>query len=279
MVNTDRLASSFMDLVSVDSVSRFEGDFAALLKKRLVALGAETAFDGAAHPAASTSGNLIARIDGGCKVSPLLFNAHMDTVEPGRGISATLNDGLFTSMGNTILGADDKSAIAILLEAVAVLKEQNLPHGPLELVFTICEEIGLLGVKHLAFEKLKSPYGYALDATDTDGLITHAPSASHFEIIVHGREAHAGSSPEKGINAIVLASKAIAGLPIGRIDWETTCNIGRIEGGLATNIVAPTATVTGEIRSHSDEKLKSLTEQFAAAFQSAVDEITDCFGV
>ena len=127
MVNADRLATTFRDLVAVDSVSRSEGDFAALLEKRLVSLGAETAFDGAAHPATSTSGNLIARIDGGCKAPALLFNAHMDTVEPGHGISATLNDGQFTSTGNTILGADDKSAIAILLEAIAVLKEQNLP--------------------------------------------------------------------------------------------------------------------------------------------------------
>ena len=275
MVNSDRLATTFRDLVTVDSVSRSEGDFAELLEKRLTALGAETAFDGAGHPAGSTSGNLIARIDGGVRVAPLLFNAHMDTVEPGRGISATLNEGRFTSSGKTILGADDKSAIAILLEVITLLEEQDLPYGPLEMVFTICEEIGLLGVKHLEFEQLNAPFGYALDATDVDGLITHAPSASHFKITVHGREAHAGSSPEKGINAIVLASKAIAGLPVGRIDRETTCNIGRIEGGLATNIVAPCATVTGEIRSHSDEKRIALEKQFANAFQAAVHDISN----
>ena len=275
MINADRLAVTFENLVAVDSVSRSEGNFAALLQKRFESLGAETTMDNAGTAAGSDSGNLIVRLPGRNNVSPLLFTAHMDTVEPGSDITATFSDGQFTSQGNTILGADDKSAIAILIEAVTILKEQNLKHGPLELVFTICEEIGLLGARHLEFEKLKAPFGYALDATDTDGLITQAPSANHFKVTVHGREAHAGSSPEKGVNAIVLASKAIANLPIGRIDQETTCNIGRFEGGLATNIVAPTATVTGEIRSHSDEKLEALTDQFTAAFHAAVGEVVD----
>ena len=199
----------------------------------------------------------------------------MDTVEPGRGIIPVFEDGRFTSAGKTILGADDKSAIAILLEILAVLKEHNLPHGPLELVFTVCEEIGLLGARHFDFDMLESSFGYALDATDPDGLITRAPAADHFTITVHGRQAHAGAAPEKGINAIVLAGKAIADLPNGRIDRETTCNIGSIEGGLATNIVAPQVTVKGEIRSHDENKLVALTEQVTSAFQLAVDNCHD----
>jgi tripeptide aminopeptidase len=275
MVNAQRLAQTFRDLVSVDSVSRSEGALAALLRRRFESLGAETIIDRAGPAAGSDSGNLIVRLSGRNEVPPLLFTAHMDTVEPGRGIAAVFSEGRFTSPGGTILGADDKSAIAILLEAVTVMQEMQLPHGPLELVLTVCEEIGLLGARHLEYDMLEAQFGYALDATDPDGLITHAPSANHFTIKIVGREAHAGSSPEKGINAIVLAARAIAGLPIGRIDRETTCNVGRIEGGLATNIVAPSVTVSGEIRSHSDRKLEALTDRITAAFQSVVDDVTD----
>jgi tripeptide aminopeptidase len=199
----------------------------------------------------------------------------MDTVEPGRGIVPVLTQGRFESAGETILGADDKSAMAILLEVLTVLQERNLPHGPLELVFTVCEEVGLLGSRNFDMGQLKARYGYALDATDPNGLITRAPAADHFTIIVHGRQAHAGSAPEKGVNAIVLAGKAIAELPNGRIDRETTCNIGRIEGGLATNIVAPKATVFGEIRSHDEGKLAAIAEQVTGAFQMAVDNFHD----
>jgi len=275
MIKAQRLAQTFRDLVAVDSVSRSEGALAALLQQRFESLGAEASIDQAGPAAGSDSGNLIVRLGGRNEVPPLLFTAHMDTVEPGHDIAAIFHDGRFSSAGSTILGADDKSAIAILLEVVEVLKEKKLPHGPLELVFTVCEEIGLLGARHLDFDRLEARFGYALDATDPDGLITHAPSANHFTITLFGREAHAGSSPEKGINAIVLAGKAIAGLPIGRIDRETTCNVGRIEGGLATNIVAPSVTVSGEIRSHSDRKLEALTDRITAAFQSVVDDVTD----
>jgi tripeptide aminopeptidase len=277
MVNAQRLARTFLELVEVDSVSRSEGTLAALLRQRFESMGAETMIDRAGPATGSDSGNLIVRLHGRDRVPPLLFAAHMDTVEPGRDIAAVFSQGRFSSAGNTILGADDKSAIAILLEVVAVLREMKRPHGPLELVFTVCEEVGLLGARHLEFDRLQARFGYALDATDPDGLVTHAPSANHFTVKIFGRAAHAGSSPEKGINAIVLAARAIAGLSIGRIDRETTCNVGRIEGGLATNIVAPWVTVSGEIRSHSDQKLEALTDRITAAFRSVVDDATDSF--
>lgn len=276
MVNADRLAATFKELVSVDSVSRSEGAFAALLRKRLESLGAETFVDGAGSAVGGDSGNLLARLAGPRPEAPaLLFSAHMDTVEPGRGIVPVCEKGRITSAGDTILGADDKSAIAILLEAITILREQKIPHGPLELIFTVCEEIGLLGIRHFDFKQLQAPFGFALDATDPDGLITRAPAADHFTITVHGRSSHGGAAPEKGINAIVLASKAIAELPNGRIDRDTTCNIGCIEGGLATNIVAPRATVTGEIRSHDEDKLMALSEKITGVFQRTVDNYHD----
>ena len=173
--------------------------------------------------------------------------------------------------GTTILGADDKSAIAILLETLNILKESDLQYGPLELVFTVCEEIGLQGAKHLDLSTVTATYGFALDATDTEGIVTRAPSANHFEFTIHGKDAHAGAAPEKGINAISLASKAIAKLELGRIDQETTCNIGIIEGGIATNIVPNLVKVKGEVRSHDEEKLTKITNEIVSSFEDVVE--------
>jgi tripeptide aminopeptidase len=272
MINTDRLADTFKQLVEIDSVSKQEGEFAGELQRQFEALGAETVVDDAGSPTGSNTGNLIVRLKGDRQVPPLLLNAHMDTVQPGEGIRAIYESGKFSSRGDTILGADDKSAVAILLETVRVLKENNLAHGPLELVFTICEEIGLIGAKNLDFSLISANYGYALDATDTEGIVTRAPSANRFQLTIYGKDAHAGAHPEKGINAIMLASKALSGLSIGRIDQETTCNIGKIEGGLATNIVPPTVTVCGEVRSHDEEKLNRVTKDILDAFEKTVNE-------
>ena len=271
MINTARLAQIFKFLVEIDSVSKEEGAIAQALKKILEELGAETTFDAAGEKIGSQSGNLIAKFKGPAAVPPLLLSAHMDTVEPGRGIQAILREGVFESDGTTILGADDKSAIAILIEAIRTLQENQLPHGPLELVLTVCEEIGLMGAKHLDFSLISAPYGYVLDATDTQGIITRAPAANHLEFEIYGKDAHAGASPEKGINAILLASRAIAGLEIGRIDPETTANIGIIKGGLATNIVPNRVTVKGEVRSHDENKLARITGKIVGAFKAAVD--------
>jgi tripeptide aminopeptidase len=271
MINRERLMDTFRFLVGIDSVSRQEGDIAKELKKILDSMGAETVFDGAGKMTGSNTGNLIARFKGNKNVDPLLLNAHMDTVEPGRGVVPVLKDGIFTSDGTTILGADDKSAIAVLLEVMMVLKEKKMACGPIEIVFTICEEIGLMGAKHLDMSLITAKYGYALDSTDTEGIITRAPSANKLEFKVHGRDAHAGAAPEKGINAIHLASKAIAGLELGRIDRETTCNIGIINGGIATNIIPNLVIVKGEVRSHDDEKLKRVTSDIISSFENTIE--------
>ncbi len=270
MINRERLMDALRFLVKIDSVSMQEGEIAKELKKILGSMGAETFIDNAGEKTGSNTGNLIAKFRGTENIPPLLLNAHMDTVEPGRGVVPVLKDGTFTSDGTTILGADDKSAIAVLLEVMTVLKEYNIPYGPIEMVLTTCEEIGLMGAKHLDMSLITAKYGYALDATDTEGIITHAPSANKIEFKVHGRDAHAGAAPEKGINAIHLASKAIAGLELGRIDKETTCNIGIINGGIATNIIPNLVTVKGEVRSHNDDKLKKVTSDIIASFENTV---------
>ena len=271
MVNRDRLGETFKFLVEIDSISKEEATISSEIKKILESLGAETVVDSAGDKIGGNSGNLIAKFKGNKQAPPLLLNAHMDTVEPGKGITAVLEEGIFTSDGTTILGADDKSAIAIILETIKIIQENDLPYGPIEIVLTVCEEIGLLGAKHLDLSLIESEYGYALDATDTEGIVTRAPSANRLEFKIHGKDAHAGAAPEKGINAILLASKAIAKLEIGRIDHETTCNIGMIEGGMAINIVPNLVTVKGEARSHDEEKLSKITNEIVSSFKGVVE--------
>jgi len=272
MINPERLAETFSSLVQIDSVSRNEAAICSELRNILNDMGTETFVDDAGNAVSSNTGNLIARFRGSVDVPVMMLNAHMDTVEPGNGVKPVYKDGVFTSDGTTILGADDKSAVAILLEVLTVLQEDSLPHGPLEVVLTICEEIGLQGAKNLDISQLTAKFGYALDATDTAGIVTRAPGANHLKFVVYGKDAHAGAAPEKGINAIVIASKAIAGLTIGRIDHETTCNIGVIQGGMATNIVPSQVMINGEVRSHDPKKLADLTQTIVSTFETAVQD-------
>ncbi|MGE0086473.1 MAG: M20/M25/M40 family metallo-hydrolase [Desulfococcaceae bacterium] len=271
MIDQNRLAETFRFLAETDSVSKDEARIFFELKKILESMGAEVVSDHAGAKIGSNANNLIARFKGNRNAPPLLLNAHMDTVGPGKGVKVLFKDGVFTSAGDTILGADDKSAIAVLLESIRVIQERNIPCGPLELVLTVCEEIGLMGAKHLDYSLITAKYGYALDATDTEFIITRAPGAKKIDIEVHGKEAHAGVAPEKGINAISIAAKAIAKLSLGRIDAETTCNIGVIEGGIATNIIPRLVRIKGEARSHSPEKLEAVTEEILSAFRQAVE--------
>jgi tripeptide aminopeptidase len=200
----------------------------------------------------------------------MMLNAHMDTVEPGRGVRVIFEDGVFRSDGYTILGADDKSAIAVIIETMRIIRERGIPCGPVEVVLTVCEEIGLAGAKHLDFSLISARYGYALDAANTEGIVTRAPAANRFEIRVHGKAAHAGAAPEDGVNAILLASRAVAALTLGRVDAETTCNIGTIEGGTATNIVPDRVTLQGEVRSHDTGKLKRVTDTILSTFDQVI---------
>ena len=278
MVNHERLGDLFRTLVRIDSVSKKEGAVAKTLQGIFESLGAEVLIDGAGPKVGSDTGNLITRFKGTrADVVPLLLNAHMDTVQPGEGVKVLFSDGTFTSDGSTILAADDKSALAVIIETIRILQKNRLPYGPLEVVVTICEEVGLLGAKNFDYSMIKAQYGYSLDAADTDGIVTRAPAANRIQFKVHGRDAHAGAAPEKGINAIHLASRAISEIRVGRIDEETTANIGLIEGGKATNIVPCLVTVAGEVRSHSPDKLDEETLKIVQSFERQVSNYKDRF--
>lgn len=278
-INKDRLAETFVTLCEIDSPSKQEGRVAAYVKDVFGGLNGEIIEDNSAETTGSDCGNIVVRFPGnGLDLDPVFFNCHLDTVQPGEGVRVHREGDTFTSRGDTVLGADDKSGIAVLIEVIRTLQEQNIPHGPVELLFTTCEEVGLLGVKAFAAETLQARVGYAMDTTGTDQVITGAPAANRFDAVVTGHSAHAGLAPEQGVNAIHLAAQAVAELHLGRIDEESTANIGLITGGTATNIVPDKVIVKGEIRSHSEDRLTQYTEEFEETFRQVVDDWTDPTG-
>ena len=262
MVNEKRLVESFMELVKIDSISREERKLADFLIEKLEDLGLEVIVDQAGEKVKSNSGNMIARLKGNIKeVTPIMFSAHMDTVVPGKNINPLCDGEKIVSDGKTILGADDKAAIAALLESLHIIKEKNISHGDIEIVFTICEEMGLHGAKNLDISDLNAQMAFVLDSGGQVGeIISAAPSQNSLKIIIHGKSAHAGSNPEEGINAIQVAGFALSRMKLGRIDEETTTNIGIISGGKATNIIPDEVTLEGEVRSRNEEKLEKYTK-------------------
>ena len=203
---------------------------------------------------------------------PLLFAAHMDTVEPGENIKVIIEREVIKSAGNTILGADDKAAIAALVESIDIIRENNLTCPPLEILLTVGEEQGLMGAKKFDYSKLKAQIGFTLDAGGKPGtIIIKSPCQNEIEYIAYGKAAHAGINPEDGVNAIKLVSQAIAKMPCGRIDDETTCNFGVISGGKARNIVADYCSVRGEVRSMNRIKLDNLTRSLQDIFIDSVN--------
>jgi tripeptide aminopeptidase len=274
MIKTERLTEEFARLAAIASPSSREGEVSRYLMRRFRLLGAEVYMDDAGEKVGSESGNLIASLAGcGKESEPLMLSAHMDTVEPAIGVKPVLQNGVFTSAGETVLGADDKSGIAEIVEALEVIREQNIPHGPIEVIITICEEVGLLGAKFLDYARIKSRRGLALDTSEVDLVICCAPSANKLCFEITGREAHAGIAPEKGISAIEVAARAVSRMKLGRIDAETTANIGTIHGGQATNIVPRTVVMEGETRSHDSGKLASQTEHMVACVTEAARQL------
>jgi len=271
MINSQRLAQRFKTLVQIDSLSRQEKNVALALEEILTNMGADVCYDNAKEKVKGNCSNLVAKFKGTVDAEPIFLSGHMDTVGPGNGIKVVFEDGIFRSDGTTILGADDKSALAIILEVMDVILENKIDYPPVELIFTVCEEIGLLGALNFDFALMDSKFGYILDSTDTEGIVTKAPGANKIIIKIFGKAAHSGAEPENGISAIAIASKAISGLNLGRIDEETTCNLGTIKGGVATNIIPEFVEIHGEARSHDVEKLKTITDNIIDAFYAAAE--------
>jgi tripeptide aminopeptidase len=282
MINQERIKNLLLELVQIDSVSREEREVAEHLKRLCEEMGADVEIDGAGAAVGGNTGNVIARFPGVVPgAEAIMMSAHMDTVVPGRGVKPVVEGDIIRTDGSTVLGGDDKSGVAVIIETIRSLQEQAIPHAPIDAVFSICEEVGLLGAKHLDMSKVRARYGIVFDSDDPGFLFTKGPSANHFEFKIHGLESHAGVAPEQGISAIRIAAEAISAMKLGRIDEETTANIGVIHGGEATNIITNLVTLKGEARSLDDAKLEAQTahmvkclEDAAAKYEVTVEGVT-----
>ncbi len=273
MINVERLCAEFSTLAAISSPSFHEGEIAKYLMQRFADLGANVSMDNAAEVINGEAGNIIARFAGtSASAAALLLSAHMDTVSPAAGVQPVLVDGMFRSAGNTVLGADDKSGIAQIIEAIQYLQENDIAHPPLEVVISVCEEVGLLGAKHLDCSQLQAKHGVVLDTSGVGVVAVKAPCANKLRFVVEGIEAHAGLDPEQGISAIQVAAQAICQMQLGRIDSDTTANIGVINGGQATNIIPKNVQLMGEARSFNEQKLHQQTEHMAQCLKQAAEQ-------
>lgn len=264
----------FAELVAIDSPSLKERQMAEHLKKLFDGIGIHLTEDDSAKASGSDTGNLYAYVEGSLKGAAILLSAHMDTVMPAYGKRAVFaEDGTITSDGTTVLGADDLAGVTAIYEAVKYLGEHNLPHRSFELLFTTGEELYGKGANTFDCTMLRAKSAYVLDLSGRVGDAAYAaPSILSFSARVKGRASHAGFEPEAGVNAITAAAHAVAALRQGRIDEETTANIGKISGGKGVNIVAPECVVQGEVRSLKHERALELLEEYRACFVRAANE-------
>ncbi|UQZ32505.1 hypothetical protein C2I18_02400 [Paenibacillus sp. PK3_47] len=276
MIAKDRLIEEFMELVRVDSETGNERQIADVLIKKFSELGLTAVEDDSMERTGHGAGNLFVTwpAENGGAAPKLLFTCHMDTVVPGQNIKPSLGeDGWITSDGSTILGADDKAGLAALFEAIRVIQEQKLPHGQIQFVITAGEESGLLGARAMDPGHLDADLGFALDSNGEIGAIAvAAPTQARITMQIFGKSAHAGVNPEDGISAIQVASKAISAMKLGRIDNETTANIGKFAGGGPTNVVCDHVQLDAEARSIVQEKVSLQIESMREALETTVRE-------
>jgi tripeptide aminopeptidase len=265
-----RVRDAFLDLVSIASPSTREGAIARRLERILRDMGATVEVDDAGEQVGGETGNLFARFTGTLTGAPaFLLSAHMDTVEPAAAIHPVVDGEIVRTDGTSVLGGDDKAGIVAILEAIRVLRERAVPHGDLEVVLTICEESGLRGAKRFDTSRLRAKRGLVLDVDGVCELITRAPAADHVVATITGLAAHAGICPEQGLSAVQIAAEAIAGMKLGRVDEETTANLGVVHGGIASNIVPDRVVIRGETRSLDTGKLEAQTAHMRACFEAA----------
>lgn len=285
MVNQKRLLDEFFRLVSIDAEFYEEREMADYLKERLKELGLLVKEDRAGELLAEKSkacgrnaqkqaGNLYGFLKGNKPGDAVLFSSHMDTVSPGNGKRPVLHeDGTITSDGTTVLGSDDAAGIAAILEALEQIRENDLPHPDIEVLFPVAEEPYAQGSRIFDYAGIKAEQAYVLDLSGPVGTAAiAAPSILSFQITLEGRSAHAGFCPETGIHAISIAGKAISSVQNGRVDPDTTVNIGTIQGGIQRNIVPDSCILTGEIRSMVHEKALDQMEKIRKIFEEEAEQ-------
>lgn len=275
MIDAERVKQTFLDLVNINSPSRKERGVADYVKAWLSTLGFEVEEDDAGARIDGNAGNVIAFLPGTVDgAAPIFLSCHMDTVEPTKGINLVFDGDTIKTDGSTILGADDKAGIAAVLEGVSDVLERNAPRGDIQVILSISEEQGLRGAREMDHSKIRAKMGYVFDTErPVAGLTISAPTHDGMTVEIHGKAAHAGIAPEKGVSAIVAAGNAIAKMKLGRIDAETTANIGGIKGGKARNIVPDLVTIGAEARSRNTDKLDEQVRHMTTVFEQEAEKI------
>jgi len=273
MINKKRLNDTFMQLCAIDSEPKGERTMASHLKERLAQLGFAADEDETGGKIGGSAGNILARLDGTAPGAPLLFSCHMDRVVPGCGVKPRIEHDFIVGDGTTVLGADDAAGLAAVLEGVAAVRERGVPHPPIEVVFSVAEELALLGSSNFDTGRLASRCGFVLDAAGRVGnIVVRAPEQVKIHAFFHGKNAHAGVAPEQGVSAVQMAAAAICRMRLLRIDSETTANIGSISALSPTNIVPDLCEVWGEARSLEPAKLREQVHAMTEAMEGAAAE-------
>jgi tripeptide aminopeptidase len=272
-INEARLVQLFRELCLIDAPAKKEREVADYVINVLKGMGLEVWEDKAGEAVGGNSGNVIALFKGTKPGAPRIFlSAHLDTVEPTAGLKIIEENGRLSSDGTTILGADDKGGMAPAIEAIRVIQESGEEHGDVVLLFSICEEIGLLGAANVELDDLNLEFGFVLDTGPPVGsFVTRTATHDMLNVTFIGKPAHAGKHPEDGINAIQVAADAVSRMKIGRIGPETTSNFGIIKGGTAVNVVCPSVTLYGEARSTNVAELDAQIAHMKEACQAAAD--------
>jgi tripeptide aminopeptidase len=276
MASDNEVLDLFLELAALPSPPGEERAVADVVLRYLRELGLEVDEDGCGPSIGSTMGNIYARLEPNAAGTPLFFCAHLDTVPPDGPLEPVLDDGVVRNAGGTILGADNKSAVVAMLEGARRVLAENRRHAGIELLFTPKEEVGLVGAAAFDHDRLRADLGYVYDQAAPIGeIILGAPWSQALEVRFHGKAAHAGMFPEEGRSAIQAAAKAIADLRLGRVDEQTTANVGVISGGTGGNIVPEWCTFLAEARSHDERRLNELVQEMIDAFAFAATA-TDC---
>lgn len=279
-MNKERLINSFIEMLKIHSPSKKEGEFAKHMVNSLESLGADIYLDEGYLQYGGDSPSIIAKIPGDIEGEGVTLAAHMDVIEPNLNVEPIIEGNIIKTNGTTTLGGDDKGGIASILEVIRTIKEEKISHKDIYVVLTPCEEIGMLGAKYFDWDKVPKDMMPAKNMIVADnsgdaGIIAHsAPSKYDFEIRFKGRNAHAGIEPEKGINAIAMAAHTLTHMNTGRIDDLTTSNVSTIDSKFPSNVVPDICTMTGEVRSHSEEKILEILE----SYKNICDKTVEKFG-
>jgi tripeptide aminopeptidase len=266
----------FLELAALRSPPGEEREVADVVSAYVRDLGFDVEEDDAGAEVASTIGNLYTRLEPTADGVPIFLCAHLDTVPPDGPLEPVVDDGVVRNAGGTILGADDKAAVAVMLEATRRVLGENRPHAGIELLFTPKEEVGLLGAAAFDHTRLHAQVGYVYDQAAPIGeIVLGAPYSQAMKVRFHGRASHSGMYPEEGRSAIAAAARAIADLRLGRVDDESTANVGTIQGGTAGNIVPEWCFFDAEARSHDERKLADLVQEMLETFAFAAS-LADC---